>query len=665
MKISYFGFFALLFFASVSSSTSQIQTYEGKFSLNAELYGYAIFDYVIMEGDTIYEGDFMFESIVDSSDYQEGVDFQKIEIQGKYKQNKKYGQWTFSHQKLSREDRPVISKHEIRYLTHGESFNVIAFFENGVAEKKWKVIHQRIENSKPTDTLFFAQKEFSKGLPDEQFYLKSKSHTISGSFADKGLMDGQWKINYFHTDFAEPLGELRNYAAGALTSHRYLIGKKKVVIPHPSLIKGIDESDHQQWEIMDYGDLYVDVFCQSLSISDSGTFVSQDSLHRLCEKGTLEFIKADQFFESYKDIDFWEITGGSEPIEKMKVFVLRHFYTDAEKEEFIKSRELLRNAKSIFKNYFENAEADISKFSSEEMAFNDKLMSIYQERVDKIYPLFFQCSLEALEYLGRKKLISDFAVDVSYPDTLKVKFKGEQHTKAHSFPSKIEKAEATYQDYHLHVKNLHTDLIKIETKIKNILKEYRKQNILSEKESELVAKKDTLKQLYSGKYLEKKYNSYHNHVSQMVEEVLNTQFREYSELTTQEKIDQIDSVFHCYNEFDSAYHILAEIPYKIKNFDESYIREVWSPHTYTDMEERVKPRLFKVFLNDLLPYYTDMLIESSDCNELMKRVKAFEFLFQRMSALRSQDTKSMERQLRRADSIHEILEILSLKGKLN
>lgn len=659
--VCFVGLYCLFLLFSQELKANDTKTFEGKYSLSETLSGIAVFDYLLVNGDTIFDGKFRFETTKLLSAEESDFTYQKIEIEGTYKNNLKNGEWIFRVQKLKPRDQPLIDAYEISYLADGENYLVNAFFEKGKAIKTWKVIHQLVENSKLSDTLYFAQSDFSEGIMSNQFQMNSTSHRIRGELGEKGLMNGKWQISYIN----EKITEWRTYTNGAYVSHQLSNEKTRIDLSHLALDTSAEKGENQKWEILEVNDLYDEIYCKSLDLKGSESSYSSDSIAQFCDRGTRLLIEANRAFSAYEGFSFWKITEGSEAIEPMKVFVLKNLLSEKEEREMRRSLELLKNSENILESYFHNPQINVSKLSSEDFAFYHRLMEIYREKVEQLSHILQWTSMEALAYLNREKLVEVIGINFYYPDSVEYKFKDESYQKEYTFPQKIDKDKASFEDYHNHLKVIHTDLIEIEGQIKSIFNEYRKQNILSKDESTLVEKRDSVEMLYFGNHPKKDFNSYHNSVAKTVLQLTEKEFKLYAEFSLEEKLNQIDSIINCYNDFIKAYNLLSEIPKKVNSLDKYYTREVWNPFTYTDMEERVKPDLFNAFETELLPYYTDLLSKSSSCERLIKVAESFEDIYKVISNYRTKETESIEKQLKKAKSREEVLEILSLIEQFN
>lgn len=205
------------------------------------------------------------------------------------------------------------------------------------------------------------------------------------------------------------------------------------------------------------------------------------------------------------------------------------------------------------------------------------------------------------------------------------------------------------------------DVKKIEQEADEILVKKERLSKLVDKEKQLVKKKESILSLYLAGVRLDDFNEYHRMVASSIETYVTKKFKEYAELPSQEKIERIEMLTGCFDGFIKLYDVLADLPRKLNRLNEAYTRTVWNPYTMTDMEERMKERVYKAFEAYLFPYYLDEITASIDCEVIANKTGIFDLIYNRMLALRDQDTKDLEKELRRVTSSERILEVLNIQ----
>lgn len=103
----------------------------------------------------------------------------------------------------------------------------------------------------------------------------------------------------------------------------------------------------------------------------------------------------------------------------------------------------------------------------------------------------------------------------------------------------------------------------------------------------------------------------------------------------------------------------------IDRINEVYTRTTWNPYTFTYMDERVNENVYEAFETEVFPFVWDELSNNISCEDIGEKSKNFEILYRKMIALRDEDTKQIDRQLRRSNTLEEILTTLNLDPDRN
>ncbi len=201
--------------------------------------------------------------------------------------------------------------------------------------------------------------------------------------------------------------------------------------------------------------------------------------------------------------------------------------------------------------------------------------------------------------------------------------------------------------------------------VKPIIDRNRKRFEIVAKEQELLQKRDTIKHLFSNGNKDEKFNAMHARFAAVFIQNAEDIFVNYAKQEIENRIMRTDETMLCLDEFINAYSEMIKIQARLDRIDEVYTRVVWNPFTFTDMTETVKERLFNAYKNDLLPYLLADIGQNATCNSLAIRLQNMEVLYNRMRDLRDQDTKELERALRKVRDPNRIIELLSLTLELS
>jgi hypothetical protein len=340
---------------------------------------------------------------------------------------------------------------------------------------------------------------------------------------------------------------------------------------------------------------------------------------------------------------------------------LKHVpFTDQEREELRTLDRLTRQAAELFDYFFNESGIEIDRLVNKDLMVYYQVLSIYREYVDGISELVNQFSRPAFAYIHRDELLVSFLKKWSYPKHIRFEFKGEYQQVDYPFPSINMTDKPVTESIIRHLHDMLDDIERIENEVDRMLESKLRQARLLDREKHLIKKRDSLVSLYSNAFEDEAYNAYHRQVAARVLDYSTTAFEGYANLGLQEKIDTIDHFISCYESFIQLYHMQTTIPAKLKRLDEAYTRTVWNPYTMTDMQERMKERVYQAFETHVLPYYFKDMESSINCRDIAGKLSDFEIIYRKMMELREQDTKDVERSLRGLNSPTRILQVLNI-----
>jgi hypothetical protein len=137
----------------------------------------------------------------------------------------------------------------------------------------------------------------------------------------------------------------------------------------------------------------------------------------------------------------------------------------------------------------------------------------------------------------------------------------------------------------------------------------------------------------------------------------------YSELEA-EKItaERVEELEVCLSELIDLAGIVSQLDTRRGEIDIAYQEDVWNPFTATVMKEDVKKRLTRAYEKQMLPYILQQLENRLSCDNASDIAAMLQDLHARMLALRDEDTRRLERRVRRKDDALEILEMIGVSN---
>jgi hypothetical protein len=131
-----------------------------------------------------------------------------------------------------------------------------------------------------------------------------------------------------------------------------------------------------------------------------------------------------------------------------------------------------------------------------------------------------------------------------------------------------------------------------------------------------------------------------------------------------DKIENLELLNSCFKSFIELYEVLDEFPKQQKELDSLYTRTVWNPFTYTDMDEVVKERIYNAYNKVLFPHLMNEVENQISCETIDKILHDIPAVIERLKQLRNEDTKDIEKELRRENDPQVIKEALRMELQL-
>lgn len=615
--------------------------------------------YFLSKGDTVLSGDWRFRaSQVDTTDPSI---VHGLELRGQCDQGLKTGVWTYSAQDLRTGDRPIVRDHQVVWSATGMEHMVNASFDAGSATGTWQMIERHIGQAGPTDTTSYLQASFSKGLPTGTLHGRIGETSFQGAFAQGGLLHGEW-----HFEHRMPGGrtvmEFRRYEEGILREHLFEQQGLTVTLQHPGLGLSMasDAMDLKEVGInKDYFELLAFTGNRDSS-TEEPPGLSSLPVDSLASRSSALLLHGLTALTAHNKRNIWATPCGSEPPAPGLVR-MRHFpYSDQEQLARVNAIEAFRECQELVTRFFSDPLTDLARHAYEDVEALHAVMMIHQENIGKLGKVMTVLEHPMSAYTDRRILLPWLIPSLEHPSSVSYWFKDTSRNRDHAFPHLPTDAPATAMALEEHLTATRKDLLSIRHKVDLILDRYKGQSLLVEKEEKLVRKRDSLLSLYGNTAGKDDFNPYHERLASGMREMVLTRFKEYAGLDQERKLDHIDGLLACFNEGLDVYQKQLRTPVRIARIDELYTRTIWNPHTFTYMDERIKERIYRAYENVLLPLVMDEMATHVECGKMMNKQQNMVKLYQRMLELREQDTRDIDRQLRRVTDPEDLMRILGL-----
>jgi len=595
----------------------------------------------------------LFRSVGTPKDTSENNFIQQVSIKGDFSKGDKNGKWSYQLISLSPTTSQRIEGYNVVQLGTGKELSINASFEEDKATGKWSVFENLITNSKVKDTTYKAEVHFMNNYFTGK--LKSSLDTIKleGFIDDHGYIDGEWSITIGEKK------EIRQYKHGVIIKHLIISQKDTIEINH----FGLEEDLEEEWEEMPLGSTYFDIILESSTISKNGK-EKENSYSKMIQTSNLYLDKTIRSFLFHDKKHIWSIGNDESLILSPKIKVKPYLLTSEEKKQLKKSESLIEEINKSLNDFLKDPQVEINKHAFEELAKYFEAYSIYKVEVKKIETLISLLRSPAFNYINRDKVIPYLFEGTDYPNVLTFEFENKKKEFSINFPKNLSQQNATIASLYEHLESIKQKLVEKKNVVNPIIERNKKRIEIAEKEELLLMKRDSVKTLFANESNKDRYNNYHRRFKDAVINYTSKKFKEYASKDIEERINITDQVIFCFETFIDLYSILESLPEMEEDIKERYTRVVWNPFTFTDMEETIKERVFNAYKNILFPYVLEDLEDNITCEKLDVRVNNFTVLNERMKTLVNQDTKELERHIRKANSINELILHFNLELQL-
>lgn len=655
MRLTFGIFFLCSFFGLIQNHVAQIHKVSDSLEAYPGYKGFAEFDR--LKRNNLKNGDFTF--FYNAQDTILQIYTRKILVRGEYKNGLKSNDWSFSSKMFKPSNSPFIEDYSLIHKGSGIEHIILVPFNNGKAFGDAVVSTNQIENSDLAKNLFTARTRFENNAFIGKFEAFSDSIRITGEVDRDGLFTNLW---IFEHSNGEKIVEKRFYEKGVLKNHEILRKGMTFEVVHIGLSRNTE--DNGEWVSIYADNDYLNILLRT-NFGKKAVDKNQTLTDSIIAKSNIFLTHSMNSFQSFNQMDVWKVDGDSTHIFLPKLRVRKYAYT---KEEQVAIQNTLKNileSKAIINAYLEDPQVELNKHAYRELALYFEIFSVYRDELVKLEKVFHLLNLPSYEFLNRSEIMPFIFEGISYPELVKFKYQDKNSEEKEAFPRNVKIEDATILNLSLHVEEMLNGLKSKMDLVKPIIERNKKRFEIVAKEQELLQKRDTIKHLFTNVNQDEKFNALHERFAAVFIQNAEEIFVNYAKQEIESRITLTDETMLCLDGFINAYEELKKTQAQLERIDEVYTRVVWNPFTFTDMTETVKERLFNAYKNDVLPFLFTDLEQNAVCSSLTIRLKNMEMLYNKMRELREEDTKELERALRKIHDPKTIIELLSLTLELS
>ena len=609
--------------------------------------GIAKYTYQIEDEDTIFNGNFSAQSFNLNVLSSKEKDF--FSIDGLFNAGFPDNTWSVRFGTFTAEEGAAFENYHFKVKVSGKQHTAIVNFDRGKPAGEWIHTIRNIQHSKVENTSYVSSSQFEDGIARGYLRIKNDSLTLLGRFLRNGLAHDIWEL-----DFYKELGRMETW----VFSEGFL---EKIII----------QKDENTEEFIIYEDVNSQIITVNLDHRYLKILEVQDLFNvKLYEnKGgkMAGLIKKNASHNHKVENIVTNIHNKNDQLAKPKYLVKVAHYPLDEKEleqlDFI--IENLQNIDTTSKSLIENTGLNILKHSDEEVMY---LLSALEEISEKyILPVRKVVNYgekNLLSFLPREELRWSAENNQASVSEIRVDYQDSSGLKSRVFtgpnPDDFDDNESG-MPYLLKLSEYAIGSIKaIEKKLAKKIKQYSIKKELENLEKELLKEEDRLIFLVDSM----RDTQTHASIDEPLQNLKRTAIAALAQYATEESLltkpNKALQLIECMKTLQSLAKSLARQPVRSNEIQELYTEEVWNPFTATIMNDQVKQRITEAYDQVLIPYLHQQIENKLKCENSEYYLNLLDELYDKMVALRNQDTSKFERKLKNEKDPLVVLELFNL-----
>ena len=622
--------------------------FDGEYKFN-NINGKATFRLVEgQEGAMLKHGEFNF--VRSEKDLEDETRFLKTIIKGFYENDKKSGQWEYLDENHQVELKEVIDFEIVSELKSSQ-IKLSANYLNGVPNGKWIFEENEFSDGSLKKKAQAEEFLFKNGDIQGKFQFKSfmdkYTQFIRGELKENGVMNGEWTFVYQEGD--RLISEVRNYEDG------FLLGLVKRDLNDDEIIdevvffetiarlNKVNEGTNEKFRVADqsFGILFNDGF-----LSSSRQFQSQEAGNKFLSEFLVKILRYDQKFVNQDAtlIDF--------PLHTKKfVFELSRAQQKLVEELPAKFDQIYK----INEEYKESNALKLNRQRSDSLSSSLAFFEYNFDKFEKAKEIFEKIRSKDIQYYDLDQMVEEGIFFITPEDKIFYSFQEEKKTLVLDYDLKDfnEDFFVSLDDY---LNQIREYTLKTKKYVDGQLNRIKEDSDLILLEEEIQSLKEGLDSLYSNTEELDEFSK--SIISKVQKNILVGQFENISERYAQAddyptKKGEADRMLDLVEELKNQYKALSNISRNWDILDEHYMEEFFNPFINERYDRRFKERLFDSG-EKLYEHYVKSIEEESNYVEIKNWTKKIETLILRLSDLRDEDTRSLERRLNRRSSIEKI-----------
>lgn len=619
---------------SFSSYSQEVIQYNGPIILH-EYPGTVTLGYKLTGEDSVLEGPITFYSsgLENLQEEQAAI----VSIEGQYVNGLPGGNWRF-HIGAYRagEQTTLINDHYQVDLT-GSRHVATGNMREGRPDGEWVQQVEMLKNSRVEEVPFKSVIRFDVGVPQRTFRIENENVTLAGRFLRDGLAHDDWEL--FGMD-------------GPMERWRFSDGRLLEITTGENRTYKIFSEPLQNPVSIRLNARYMELIALRQRMEQPGDSVFKSDMFTLLAANT-------RYYQAIESI-FSEL--GGKTFEPAFLVRVPHYpIEDTEALRLDSIRKLTTKSVELLANLRDDTQLQLMQLANDEVAFLftvlDELENDYLEPLEE---LISYEDLQILEFVRREKLLNYLNLNRDVPQTVSVTVSEQDAARTFRGPqvAAIE-GTATETDPALRLARftwLSMDSVSQIIGVRLLQRQREQQLAALEEElilasNQLEAHADTLASQLTGPVSASIRN---------VERAAQENLKAYSNDPGETPVRRAQELITCFERMDELILVVARQPDQQEVIMDAYTDEVWNPFTYTVMEEEIKKRILTAYRDVLLPYFFGQMDSELNCARAETLIYQLEAVHKRMYELIQEDTRRLERKLKREKDPEVVLSLFGI-----
>ncbi|HET8858320.1 hypothetical protein [Marivirga sp.] len=627
-----------------------IQSYDSSYTINNIKY-LAKYEFYISGNDTIYDGEFelsqQFENQEDIHEY--------LSVEGSFIENRADENWKLKKGAFEPTGKGYYKNYTYSYDVNGHEFMAEGKFLAGKKTGEWRIYDWQIRNSKITDTTLTATINFKEDEAQGNFRLQINEDVLEGELEKNEMTKGIWSFYRMNENGNRKLVKEWVFEDNTLVAMRLRrndqVEEIKIHYPGKNDLSG---------KIIPLDDEFLEIIELKARIFNE----------KLLEKYKEEDKISNLYFTLLDNLDLVDKTFS--PITKSTIkptisSKLLASNIKADEESLLKKLKYNYEANQLkTKTLLDNPQINIASLSTKKVElYRNVLQKINQNFLIPTKEILSLYDDNQLKFFERDELIQ-YKIKLTDKETINGLINSDSLSEDYQFQSDLSflknSTDSNLFKLSAFMESIEKELNSINENLRGYIAEIQNEEKLVELEDAMLVKYEKIKTLADSLITGEHDNFARIDVAQAIKDFANSELEIYSNLATpDDKINVIESLITCFSKAEELIYTIQKSTESIYKINEAYTKEVFNPYTFTNMEEKSKPSIYKAFNKLILPSIFKNM-RTLNCDNLEAYKANFKILFDEMIILLNESsTNRMERKVKRAKTAEKAAEILEME----